>query len=111
MYRAWPFGSAAVLGVLLGVVGSGVLGLVLGIVGAVGLIGVVGLHNNFLRFSLRHCRMGSLPDHLGFILRFEHKAGDQSADDSDSDTAGSGFQTTGNDTQKALFIHSLPDAL
>ena len=61
-----------------------------------------------------HCGVGrfpSIPRISGFILGPEEKAGQKARRDGGGDATGGGFQSAGENAQKALFVHRFPDAL
>ena len=92
--------SAAVLAVLVAVlVLTTVLGFVLIIHGTTSTM-------IFVRLS----RKDRMPEFLGFILGLKYNAGYQSGKNGSSDPACGGFQSTREDSQKAVFFHCFLDA-
>ena len=56
-------------------------------------------------------RRGSLPRNSGFILRPEQDSRQKPRNNGGSNPPGRCFQTSGENAQKALLVHRLPDAL
>lgn len=74
------------------------------IVLAVVLILVLIIHGFFLQISFAVSRYHSLPDISRFILGFENETDDQTGKDRYGDATGAGFESSGEDAEKAVFI-------
>ncbi len=71
------------------------------------LVLVLVIHDGSSVFVMAVARLDSLPRISGFILRFKEDTCKKSENDGCGDASGTGLQSSGEDPQKTVLLHSL----